>query len=372
MTFAPDRSFTEHEERSAVEGVAPTSLLEKLFRPSSSRPIEVIEALSRRGLEPLVARRDWPRFAAIGERLELPIHTLFVECRLQGEADRTDFGVGVFPGGEVTRWASNEVGRAARFLEAWSSQRAPWAGRVPFLYLAFDSGGPFDALASPCLSLCVDPHFFDRSQALRAPAEETATQLSRLLQQCHLELKGTGVSDESRDRSFSLVAAGAEPRHASFMLSRPGAPVKLDVRVPLSRLADYLLLQGWPHVATIMATLRELGSWGSHVQLNLPLSPFPARRLEVEVLTAGTRAARAQRFQLLEKLVERGLASVDKVRVLRAIYEEPLMALGTSGLLATNFYLKLGLEEGQLREAKAYVGFMPKLAPGLSALPSSA
>lgn len=148
-------------ERSLVDEVTslntdrtPSSLLELVFRPSSSSPVDIVDALPRMRLEPLVASTTWRRISPLLERLPLPVHTLFFECRLQEDVDRTDFGVGVFPGPDVASWArqlqSAEGGRPARFLEAWSSQQSPWSQGVPFLFLAFDSDSPRDPVTTPC------------------------------------------------------------------------------------------------------------------------------------------------------------------------------------------------------------------------------
>jgi hypothetical protein len=147
------------------------------------------------------------------------------------------------------------------------------------------------------------------------------------------------------------------------MLSRSSSPAKLDLRLPLTRLAGYLESQQWPNAIAVAAILDRLGPLGDHVQLNLPLEPYPARRLEIELLAGRVQATREQRFDLLERLAERGLVARDKVCVLRALHEQPLTALSLGAVVAANFYLKLCFEEGALREVKAYVGWMPKVLP---------
>lgn len=109
----------------------------------------------------------------------------------------------------------------------------------------------------------------------------------------------------------------------------------------------------------------ELVPLQDHVQLNLPLEPRAARRLEVELFAGRVRDSRRERFELLERLAACGLAARDKVRILRGIHELPLSELANGTLLGANFYIKLCFDEGELREAKAYLGFMPKVRPAL-------
>lgn len=346
------------------------------FRQGSLRPAAIMARLSRCSYEPLISSNAWQVFARTAEDMPFPVHTLFVECRLQDGVTQTDFGVGLFPGVEAACWASRlahvgrrvEERRFAGFLEQWASLRSPWCRDVPFLFLAFDGGSYVAAAEVPCVSLCIDAHFFARRDGLDEPPRVTAERVLELVRCSHRELTGVELPVAACERLERLAMGhGVESRHASIMLARPSAPAKLDVRLPLSELTDYVERAGWSRGGPIYALLRELVPFGEHVQLNLPLDPAPVHRLEVEVLSGRARVTREQRFAFLERLVDRGIAASEKVRALRRIHEQPLIELEAGSVLGANFYVKLCFERSELKEAKAYVGFMPMVLPGLMA-----
>lgn len=349
--------------------------LDCVFRQGSALPVEIIERLSRMPSEPLVRSSAWREFAQTAEALPVPVYTLFVECRLAEANDRTDFGLGLFPGSEIARWTHQlgtlgehgpEWQRIASFLHAWSSPGSPhWSKDVPFLFLAFDSDISASARPAPCLSLCVDPDFFARHDGKQVPPLD-AERVLEVVRRSHLDLAGVQLPEAASERLLSLARCeGIELRHVSFMLSRPSAPVKLDLRLPLSQLGQYLQQQLWPHATAVATTLAELSPFGDYLQLNLPLEPYPARRLEIEVLAGRVQVTREERFQFLARLVERGVAASDKVQVLRSLHQRPLVELAANTLLGANFYVKLCFEEGDLVESKVYLGFMPKILPTL-------
>lgn len=348
------------------------------FQEPSALPERILELAPVGDLVPLVTTGAGERIAALARLLAVPVQTVCYEVRLGRGDDRADYAVCLLPGFEahfqrelerLGRAPDPAWGQALDFVRAWTAEGSELLSLVPFLCLAFDLDGASNAVA-PCVSVCVDPDFFLRRHGF-APAARSVEGQLEVIAECHQRLLATPLAGASRERSMRCLAApDALPVHASFMLSRSPATFKLDVRVPVDRVAAFLTDAGWAQDAPqVEDGIRELVTWPGAVQLNLVVSEEPGGPLEVELLTRANEASPLQRSTLLEALVARGLVAEEKAAVLEQVTASPLVA-STSGFgVARNWYVKVRFLRARPLDAKVYLAHMPRpvRAPGTRA-----
>lgn len=339
-----------------------------LFPPGA----DTLRAFSGADFEPLVTAGALERLSRVAEAFPLEAHTVCFETRLAADDSRVDLAFAVLRDRSVprsmsrldTRESAGSWARFAAFLHSWVEPESKLGWQIPFLCVAFDLEASFEpervALPAPCVSLCVDPGFFLKRMGDPAPSA-TADEVVGLAADCQLLLTGQDLRPADRARLRRLLApTGVEAKHVSLMLSRPGAPLKVDLRLPLDALPSYLQAVGWPADADAIARrLRQLVPWGGHVQLNLWADPAAAPTLDVEIFAGNPEATPEDRARFLEALVGAGLAAAPKARVLSGISGRSLHEGG--GLtVAKNWYVKLRFLGEEVSDAKAYLALMPR------------
>jgi hypothetical protein len=340
-------------------------------------PARVLGAVDHARLAALVGPEARARSLAILGELGVPVHTVCYEARLTRDDARVDVAVclaGMRPAG-----AGDVLGRLGRrhrrdaawrrcleFLADWSSPASVFAYRIPFVCVAFDRPGAEAAVPAPALSLCVDRGFFARQLGLPPPPSPPAAELLALAEACHERLRGDALPAACRIlMARCLDDAAVVARHVSLMVSRTPATFKLDVRLPLDRVAPLLRRIGWPgSVPAVVNRLDELMPWAGHVQLNLVLHPALGSSLEVELLTGRGEASSADRHAVLDKLVAAGRCDPAKAAELRDAWARPVSLGGDGLIVARSWYLKARFDGDTLAEAKAYLGLMPRVLRG--------
>lgn len=338
-------------------------------------PSRIMRCVAARDLQPLINLEAWNRIASVAEEFAAPVHTVCFECRLSKQDDAVDFAVSLFPGVDTEHVALQlqklrerdpAWDLACEFLEGWHSLKSGRSREIPFVCVAFDLAGPtLGALPLPCLSFCVDPHFFARRLGMPAPAMTPASLLT-LASDCYREVSGRALLQTARNTLQLYLDAHlvAEPKHLSIMLSRTDAPLKLDVRLRLEQLEYFLAAIHWPASAGQLAKCaRQFVPRDSRVQLNLLVHPAMPSKLELEVFVDGD-GTLDRRLVFLDELVRQGVADASKVEVLRLISEHPTSADVDGQTFGRTWYAKLRFEGASVEDAKAYVGVMPRiLAP---------
>jgi hypothetical protein len=338
----------------------------------------VMRALPADGFDPLVPPNSWEAIASLCDGIPAQVHTLCFECRLSAEDDRVDFAFALLPGPDAVQLGTRL--RAAHptsepwaafcdFLADWSVPGSDLAYRIPFVCAAFDLAA-FDAwppsapvLPAPCVSLCVDPDFFARRLGLVPPHSPLDRDLPRLVDGWVARLVGRRMPARAGERLAACLAADptVQPKHLSLMLPRPGVPMKLDLTVDAERIGRLLAQVGWP--ADPAALHQAVAAWApsaAHVQLNLVLHPELAPPLEVEIFTGAAEGTGGERLRFLERLVAAGLAAPSKAALLHDIWTRPSVVVDGERAVARSWYIKLRFEGTTPRDAKAYVGMMPR------------
>lgn len=342
-------------------------------------PATVLDAIDHARLRALIDADAEARCRAVVSEIDVPVHTVCYECRLAPGDARVDVAVGlvaVSPAGAgdvLGRLGRRHLGDAAwqrclAFLAAWSAPRSPFARSVPFVCVAFDQPRDASAAPAPAMSLCVDRDFFVRQLGLPTPPPPPPGSIAALAATCHEHLRGEPLPASTADLiAAALEVDGVMARHVSLMVSRTPATFKLDVRLPVDRVAQLLHAIGWPGDARrAERQVREVMPWHGHLQLNLVLHPALGAGLEVELLTGGE-AQRDDRLALLERLVAVGVCDAGKAAALRDAWLAPLSTGHDGTVVARSWYIKVRLESDRIAEAKAYLGLMPRMlrrAPG--------
>jgi hypothetical protein len=225
--------------------------------------------------------------------------------------------------------------------------------------VAFDAG----AEPAPNLSLCIDRGFFARQIGLPAPAPAPASEVVALVDACAVTLQGAPLAADAAARITACLASeDVIARHVSFMAARAPRAIKLDVRVPVTGVADLLRRLAWPADAErVAARVRALMPWRGHVQLNLVIHPALGATLEVELLTARDEVSLADRLAVLDRLVDAGACAADKACVLRDAWCHPVSRDADGTIIARSWYLKVKLAGDDIALAKAYLALMPRV-----------
>jgi hypothetical protein len=343
-------------------------------------PARVLDAVDHERLRALIDVETQARCRAVVSEIDVPVHTVCYECRLAPGDSRVDVAVGlvaVQPAG-----AEDVLGRLGRrhladpawqrclaFIAAWSTPSSRFAQSIPFVCVAFDQPGDPAVVPAPAISLCVDRDFFARQLGLPTPPPPPAAELVALAGTCHDHLRGEPLpASAGRLLAAALAVDGVMARHISLMVSRTPATFKLDVRMPVDRVATLLRAIGWPGDARRAEDgIRAVMPWHGHLQLNVVLHPALGAGLEVELLTGSGEAQREDRIALLDRLVAAGVCDVARAAALRDAWLDPVSTGRDGTTVARSWYIKVRLESDRIAEAKAYLGLMPRMlrrAPG--------
>jgi hypothetical protein len=322
---------------------------------------------------PLLFEPRRQRIAQLAAGLALPVQTLCLECRLGPGDERVDFGLCLFPTSRASfagtlrtvaqRSTQPSWHRCADLLADWA-ERDPRYASIPFLCMAFDLEDSGHELPVPCLSFCVDPHFFARRLGLPIVAASSTAALEQLVTDVVRTLLDQDLPANVGERIARRLtgAPGIEARHMSLMIPRTPATLKLDVALSREDVAEYLRSIAWHGPAqALQDTIAELAPGHRRVQLNLVVDPLPAHAgLEVELCTEPDQSDRGARADLLHGLTRRGLITEAKRAALMALCDRPLFDMPHGQQAARNWYLKLVFDGAVPRSAKAYVGVMPR------------
>jgi hypothetical protein len=348
--------------------------------PFTLPPAELMRSIDPGKFHPLVDAATWERMTSLAAQFPAAVQTVCFECRLSAGDARTDLAFCLRPGFTVPRTAEHlrrayerDPGwaRVADFLKYWVSPASDLLPRIPFICIAFDLAHAHDRLPLPCLSLCVEPDFYAKRLGFIRAAPARAGELLALATNCYAELTGTALPAEARARLASCVEGddSIEPLHLSIMLPRPGHPMKVDLAIRAGRVPAFLARIGWPEPCDrLERTLAAFARPDDRLQLNLVVHPEFAPPLEVELFAGDAAATAHDRLPVLDKLVAAGLASVDKVTVLRDAWERAPSLEACGRPVAQSWYLKIRFSNSDPRDAKAYLGLMPRmLKPGTQA-----
>jgi hypothetical protein len=356
----------------------------ELLRPGAfPRARDLLEALEPSALDPLVGEAQRAHVLRLVDDLAVPIQTACYEARLAEGDPRVDLALCVFPTIRPTTlgraaWpgcspTDDRWQRAGAFLDEWNAPGSRLGAEVPFVWVAFDLPDAAVALPAPCLGVCADPHFFYRRLGGDPVDGDPASRVCSLADRSHRTLLGEPLPEDARRRMGRCLGAGAEAKHLSFMLGRTPATVKLDVRLRAEGVASFLRTIEWPEDAdAIQAQITALMPWSGHVQLNLVLHPELAPPLEVEFLTTASESTPEQRGAFVEMLASEGLCGAAKARVLLSAKDLTQRGGGDSGgRVVSGWYVKVRFAGGRPREAKAYLGLMPRLWRRASGAPQA-
>jgi hypothetical protein len=336
-------------------------------------PTRLIDALTADELAPLVERERFEQIRSLTAQFPVRSQTVCYECRLADHDARTDVAVCVFPGADAEILGalaklrrehenSAEWLRCIDFIERWLAFDDPRLRRAPFLCIAFDLEATC-VLPVPCLSVCIDPDFFARRLGIGPTTRVAPEEVELLTAHCHRLLHETELPAAVRARLRRYLDADyVEAKHVSLMLSRSPAAVKVDVRLPVDALTDYLTERlDWRDAARgIHACVRTLLPEQRHVQLNLPLHQERVHPLEVEFLAGPIEVEREARCEFLSRLVTAGLCTESKAAVLERATLAPLSYSSDGTPVARAWYAKVRFAGETPVDAKAYIGVMPR------------
>jgi hypothetical protein len=337
------------------------------------QPARIMRSTESEAFQPLIPAASWPGLLKLAETFPISVHTVCFECRLSEHDHRTDFAFLLVPGPEIAPFvdrlrqfdeADPAWARFSSFLSDWGTAGSPWSWQVPFVCVAFDRTEQGMDLVAPCLSLCIDEDFFAKRLGLVGSQPPNISRLLQLAADCYARLADAPLPEAARARLARWLTAdeSVEAKHLSVMLSRANAPLKLDVRVNVERLAPFLEGGGWPApVMPIARRLREFVPWECHVQLNLVVYPDSASVLEVELFAGDNELAPEARYAVLDRLVAARLATREKADVLRQAWLHPTSQDEEGWVVARSWYVKLRFAGDEPTEAKAYLGLMPRL-----------
>jgi hypothetical protein len=334
----------------------------------------ILASIPNEDLAPLVSERSRRQIGRLVADLRLAVQTACYECRLSQSDDRVDLAACLFPDASEAaagyaalrrkHEANPDWTRTLELLEAWSAPGSSLRGRIPFIWIAFDLDRELATLPSPCVGLCIDPAFFERRLGTGADGPNSAD-LELLADSFSRFFSGVALTSATKAllQNCLRAAGGVEPKHLSYMLGRPSAPFKLDVRLPVERVGQYLQEIGWPAPAQrVEQSIRQLMPWSGNVQLNLVLQPELSQPLEVEFMTLASEVSTADRASLLGSLVAAKLCSPEKAAVLLKLHEQAI-GYADGQPIARGWYVKVRFIDGIASEAKAYVGLMPRPNP---------
>jgi hypothetical protein len=214
--------------------------------------------------------------------------------------------------------------------------------------------------------LCIDPDFFGKRLGVvtEPRSNDDSDLVDRISDYCEV-LTGelpTPAAAEYLARCLSAEPS-VRPKHVSFMVPRPGAPTKLDVALPVGQLAGFLDRMAWPEPpAALERAVRELVPWDGDIQLNMIADPGATGILEVEVFAGASARVANERAPFLDRLVRAQLASPAKAKVLLQAWERPITSAVDGRCLARSWYVKVRFSRGGPRDAKVYLGLMPRPA----------
>jgi hypothetical protein len=342
------------------------------------RPLEFFDAWPSQRCASLIDSDSWRRLRELASCFVTPVQTLCFECGLAAGDARADLAFCVFPSaycevpfGELPIEAGSELAwaRAREFLAVWAAGKNPLTFELPFVCVAFDLAPGAVRLPAPCMSLCVDSQFFARRMGIHLQAPLSGPELVGLTARAHDRLTGEGLRSGVAGTLERCVARdlNVEAKHVSLMLSRASTPLKVDVRLPLASLSEYLKRIDFSGKGGDIAdAVTRLASPLSRIQLNLIVHPTQtAPRLEVELFAGEDPVGQESRGELLRRLVSLELCSPEKARNLLDISAQPAVADTSGRVLAAGWYTKVRFDESGACDAKVYLGLMPRLlAPG--------
>jgi hypothetical protein len=331
----------------------------------------ILSEFTSESFHPLLTGASWQQMVAIARQVRTPTHTVCLECRLGAGVQQADFAFALFPFHAAL--AAETFGgldsnqdcwrRLCDFLADWGSPGSALSVKIPFVCVAFDMPEGTSSLPAPCLSFCIDPDFFARRLGLLvAEAQQDRADLVELSARCYSMITATSPSEATLVRLRTCVGAGSyvQVKHVSFMLSRAESPLKLNVRIPRERLADFIVAtMGRADATAIEREVSAYVPWAKHVQLNLLIHPATHTPLEVEVFPA--EATAAERAELIERIVSTELCTVGQAAALRKVWNEPLHRTMSGRTIATAAYLKLRLTDARVDSVKAYLGLIPRI-----------
>lgn len=331
-------------------------------------PTSVFQTLESNDLWPLVSPVTHDSVVELAKECPLSCRGVGYEVRLAEHSNQVDFALCLLRASAVDVVSSVNTLREARrsdphwhaplaFLDGWLFDAGSALASIPFVWLAFDLCRQ-DALPIPCISVCVDKHFFARRRGTIAP-NPSPVEVENLANVCHNALYYEELPLDCRESLRVHLSALAAPRHLSFMLGRPQAPCKLDVRLSVGEVATFLGAIAWPAPPdAVAAAIREFVASDQQVQLNLVLNSKVDNTLQVEFFTASGEAG--ARLAFLRNLVKDGLCSREKAQALETAWRYPILRGKNGRSLARNWYAKVRFEAAHPVDAKAYISLMPR------------
>lgn len=265
----------------------------------------------------LVPARAWRRIERLG-RLLPPCSGALIECRLGAggravdlsvRAGATDGGRAIIAGQHPTIQLAPQLLRAPvwrrlrRFCRLWRDPASALHRRVGQLWLEFDAATHMAAAPSPCV-------FFDIGVVAADHAWISDTALPVLLDRAAPPTLTAQLS-----RCLGRLPPCAAPHYIGAMLGRPGAGLRLTLRLPVDQLWAYLgdVADGFGADGLRAATAGLLPPDGAVVaHMDLAAAGAPRPGIEVAPADAGGWA------RLIDGLVERGLCGPAQRRALLA------------------------------------------------------
>jgi hypothetical protein len=331
------------------------------------------------------------RIKTLARRWPALFSSYYLECRLEEGEARVDFLASIV---DMARpdTAPSDLARAAaelaplgegdpawarvvRFARAWAAPASPLRARIPLLWLEFDDvNGASGAALSPCLHACID-HAYMRLGGKAAGIDDGEGARGQMLD---------AVFEALLERSLPPAIASALGRcaeralpqgrilHASAMLSRSPAAIKLYGCLPAEGLWSYLQAIGWPGRADELRRLLDEFSSPSTsddtIYFDLAIEERLTPYLGVVFSQPQLRAAQnrdPRREALLGLLARAGLCASHKrdalvqwpgsVRVQYPGSSEPMR-------MQRWLDIKLCYHPEMPARAKAYLGFMPRFS----------
>jgi hypothetical protein len=324
---------------------------------------------------PLVSDPAFERLACAAARLPDTCSGGFFECHLGHPARRVDVLVALRAAHDRP-WVGRSRGGFSpdgigAFYRAWADPASPLHG-VPLTLLEIDLDEEPPPRSSLNFHFCVDPSFpahgWMPPPGAPAPLDQPA--LAALVTEVLAVVSGApphpGIL-ATLEQVRAALPPGGRLLHVSVMLSRPGAPLKLNAVVPPEALVRWLEDSGYPgHAGEVAGALDRLAPWTRVAKVDLALGVGLGPRIGLEIAPLGEPRGDTQWSALLANLVAAGACTPAEANALLdwpGADEVTLHGTGWPARLWRSLEIKLVFSRGVACDAlKAYLGFTPSLS----------
>ncbi|WP_438030144.1 hypothetical protein [Sorangium sp. So ce233] len=339
------------------------------------RSLPVLEAARPLLPRELVDDGAWARVTRVAGSLPSAMVLHSLECRLAGGASQVDYlacaarrdgSAPMLAASDPRRWfdldasAETAPARIGALLAAWGAPTSAMADAISAVWLEFDLDGVRRPV--PRVGLCVDPNLGHGSHAPSREPTEAAEQALALLR--------GGLSASARSalrRAIEALPPGGRAVHVGVAVASPEEWLRCVPALPREDIPGYFERLGWRLPPSAREALDELCiPRDGRAKIDVDIVDgelLPKLGVFSELWPHGA-AVRGAAGALLDRLVDRGLCTIEKQEALcRWPGRSTARIEGVSWPIALDRMvdLKIVLWPDGRHEAKAYLALAPRL-----------